>query len=156
MVDIFGSGSVSLSKLYVFIVELRVLFFLSVQCQYAYVWNCMILYRRTVVSLTHCTLTPQAGSLGSKAIYFYSLTTLLAVLEGILIANLFSFLFASDEGEGDDDDGVEVAMVCPEDFGTMTMARDGSILCVHEDRLNSINISTRYATHFGFLSCKEE
>lgn len=64
-------------------------------------------------------------------------------MEGILIANLFSSLFGSDEGDSDDDDGVEVGMVCPENFGTMTMERDGSIMCVHEDHLASFNLSDR-------------
>jgi hypothetical protein len=81
--------------------------------------------------------------LGGKAIYFYSLTTLLAVLEGIMIANLFSFMFASDDGDSDDDDGVEVGLVCPEKFGTMTMKEDGSILCVHEDHLDAFNLTAR-------------
>lgn len=83
-----------------------------------------------------------AGSLGGKAIYFYSLTTILAVCEGILTANLFSFLFGSDEGESDDDDGVEVGMACPENFGTLTMEQDGSIICIHEDQLSSLNLSS--------------
>jgi hypothetical protein len=87
--------------------------------------------------------------LGSKAIYFYSLTTLLAVLEGILVANIFSVLFSSDEGESDDDDGVEVGMVCPDNFGTMTMERDGSIICVHEDHLDAFNVSTRWVSPFN-------
>ena len=84
----------------------------------------------------------KAGSLGGKAIYFYSLTTILAVCEGILTANLFSFLFGSDEGESDDDDGVEVGMACPENFGTLTMEQDGSIICIHEDQLSSLNLSS--------------
>jgi hypothetical protein len=71
------------------------------------------------------------------------LTTLLAVLEGILIANMFSFLFTSDDADSDDDDGVEVSMICPDNFGTMTMEQDGSIICVHEDHLASFNLTDR-------------
>ena len=59
------------------------------------------------------------------------------------MANVFSFLFNSDEGESDDDDGVEVGLVCPENFGTMTMEQDGSVFCVHEDHLDSFNLSAR-------------
>ena len=71
------------------------------------------------------------------------MTTLLAVLEGILIANMFSFLFTSDDADSDDDDGVEVSMICPDNFGTMTMEQDGSIICVHEDHLASFNLTDR-------------
>lgn len=68
---------------------------------------------------------------------------MLAVLEGILIANMFSFLFTSDDADSDDDDGVEVSMICPDNFGTMTMEQDGSIICVHEDHLASFNLTDR-------------
>ena len=67
----------------------------------------------------------------------------MAVLEGILIANMFSFLFTSDDADSDDDDGVEVSMICPDNFGTMTMEQDGSIICVHEDHLASFNLTDR-------------
>lgn len=44
-----------------------------------------------------------AGSLGKKVIKFYFLTTVLAVLNGIIMANMYAGLFKTEDE--DDDDG---------------------------------------------------
>jgi Na+/H+-dicarboxylate symporter len=90
----------------------------------------------------------EAGAVGKRAIYYYSISTLLAVAEGILFANVFSFLFNSDEGDSDDDDGVEVNMVCPESYGTMTVESDGSIMCIHKDAVAAFNLSSDYQNFY--------
>lgn len=90
----------------------------------------------------------EAGTIGKRAIYYYSISTILAVAEGILFANVFSFLFNSDEGESDDDDGVEVNMICPETYGTMTMEADGSIMCIHKDDVAAFNLTSEYQNFF--------
>ena len=90
----------------------------------------------------------EAGSIGKRAIYYYTISTLLAVAEGILFANLFSFLFNSDEGDSEDDDGVEVGMVCPDNFGMMTVESDGSIMCIHEDAVAAFNLTSEHQTFF--------
>lgn len=89
-----------------------------------------------------------AGTIGKRAIYYYTVSTLLAVGEGIMFANIFSFLFNSDEGEGDDDDGVEVGMVCPSDYGMMTVETDGSIMCIHKDAVAAFNLTSEHQTFF--------
>jgi Na+/H+-dicarboxylate symporter len=50
-----------------------------------------------------------AGSLGKKVIKFYLLTTLLAVMNGIIMANMYSSLFTSEKEE--EDDGSEFLIV---------------------------------------------
>ena len=82
-----------------------------------------------------------AGSLGKRAIWLYTLTTVIATIEGILMANIFSSLLESDNGESDDDDGVKVSLVCPEDEGIITVLNDGSVLCIPHDQLDSYNIT---------------
>jgi hypothetical protein len=83
-----------------------------------------------------------AGSIGKRAIWFYTLTTILATIEGIVIANVFSSLLVSDDTD-DDDDGVKVTLACPEDEGVVTVTPDGSILCIPHDELASYNISSK-------------
>jgi Na+/H+-dicarboxylate symporter len=83
-----------------------------------------------------------SGSLGGRAILLYSISTILAVTQGILAASAFSFLFQSDLGDGDDDDGVKVSYVCPKDFGMMTATEDGQLLCIHHDQLDSYNLTS--------------
>ena len=84
-----------------------------------------------------------ASSIGKRAIGLYTLTTFLSVCEGIAIANAFSFLFASDEGLSDDDDGVKVTMKCPKDEGIMTVDADGNMLCLHHDEISSYNLTSK-------------
>jgi hypothetical protein len=83
-----------------------------------------------------------AGSIGKRAIWFYTLTTLLATIEGIVIANVFSSLLVSDDAD-DDDDGVKITLACPEDEGVVTVTPDGSILCIPHNELPSYNISSK-------------
>lgn len=90
----------------------------------------------------------EAGSVGKRAIYYYTISTLLAVGEGIAFANAFSFLFNSDEGDSDDDDGVEVNMVCPESYGTMTVEKDGSIMCIQKDAVAAFNLTSEYQNFY--------
>lgn len=87
--------------------------------------------------------TGSASSIGKRAISLYTLTTVLAALEGIAIANVFSSLLDSNEGLTDDDDGVKITMMCPKDLGTMTVDADGSLLCVHHDDLSSYNLTSK-------------
>lgn len=83
-----------------------------------------------------------SGSLGSKAIILYSVSTVLAITQGILAANAYSFLFQSDVGDTDDDDGVKVSFACPKDFGVMTTTEDGNLLCVHHNQLSAYNLTS--------------
>lgn len=85
-----------------------------------------------------------AGNMGKRAIWLYTLTTIIATIEGIIMANVFSSLLESDDGYSDDDDGVKVSLVCPEDEGMMTVMTDGSILCIPHEELNSYNVSSKY------------
>ena len=54
------------------------------------------------VSIAEIYGSGSAGSLGKKVIKFYLLTTLLAVANGIIMANMYASLFTST-AEGDDD-----------------------------------------------------
>jgi Na+/H+-dicarboxylate symporter len=89
-----------------------------------------------------------ATSIGKRAIGLYALTTLLGALQGIAVANIFSFLLDSDQGLTDDDDGVKITMKCPKDLGIMTVDADGSMLCVHHNELKShYNLTAKYVTN---------
>lgn len=88
--------------------------------------------------------TGGSGSLGSRSIILYTVSTVLAVTQGILAASAFSFLFQSGLGDGDDDDGVKVSYVCPKSFGMMTATEDGQLLCIHHDQLHAYNLTSGY------------
>lgn len=85
-----------------------------------------------------------AGTVGSKAIQLYMLTTLVAVTEGIILANVFSSLFDTDKGFSDDDDGAEINLKCPKDLGMMTVDKNGDLQCIHHDELSNYNTSSKY------------
>lgn len=65
-----------------------------------------------------------AGSLGKKVIKFYLLTTLLAVMNGIIMANMYASLFTSEKEE--DDDGCYIFLFCPTFVNIMQMGRPSS------------------------------
>jgi L-cystine uptake protein TcyP (sodium:dicarboxylate symporter family) len=83
-----------------------------------------------------------ASSIGNRAIWFYTLTTVMATLEGIVIANIFSSLLVSKDSD-DDDDGVKVSLACPEDEGVLTMTIDGTVLCIPHDDLKAYNVTSK-------------
>jgi hypothetical protein len=83
-----------------------------------------------------------ASSIGNRAIWFYTLTTVLATIEGVVIANVFSSLLVSKDSD-DDDDGVKVALACPEDEGVLTMAMDGTVLCIPHNDLETYNVTSK-------------
>ena len=85
-----------------------------------------------------------AGSvLGKRVALYYFLTTVIACVTGIISANIFAPLFLiSDDSE--DDDGAEVILSCPKDYGDLTMLDDGSLMCLSETGLPALNLSDRY------------
>lgn len=93
-----------------------------------------------------------AGSIGKRAMWLYTLTTVIATIEGIVIANLFSSLLVNEDND-DDDDGVKISLVCPEEEGMMTVTTDGSILCIPHEDLRLYNISDKSVPSSLSLFC---
>lgn len=85
-----------------------------------------------------------ASQIGKLAMGLYTLSTVLAALQGIMIAIVFAYLLDSDKGLEDDDDGVEVEMACPEDQGVLTVLADGSTACLRDGELSAYNVSGSY------------
>lgn len=85
-----------------------------------------------------------ASTIGRLAMGFYTLSTVLAALQGIAIAISFAYLLDSNNGETDDDDGVEVEMVCPKDLGTLTVLEDGSTACLRDGQLTAFNVTDSF------------
>lgn len=85
-----------------------------------------------------------ASTMGKLAMGLYTLSTVLAAVQGIIMAVVFAYLLDSDKGNSDDDDGVEVTMICPEDLGTLTVLNDGSTVCAKDGMLTPLNVSSAY------------
>jgi len=65
--------------------------------------------------------------LEKKLFGYILLQIVIATLEGILMAILFSSFIVADDLSNDDDDGVKISLVCPEDEGMVTAMKDGTI-----------------------------
>ena len=73
-----------------------------------------------------------ASTIGRLAMGFYTLSTVLAAIQGIAVAIVFAYLLDSNKGDTNDDDGVEIEMICPEDLGTLTVLEDGTTMCLQD------------------------
>jgi hypothetical protein len=86
------------------------------------------------------------------------ITTLLAVLNGIVISNIYSSLFTSIKGDEDDGssialhllslksslDGVQVGLICPKSFGKLTVDSTGNVICLPVGDVDSYNLTAGY------------
>jgi L-cystine uptake protein TcyP (sodium:dicarboxylate symporter family) len=84
-----------------------------------------------------------AGNMGKKALWLYTLSTVLATIEGIVFANLFSSFLDSDKGLTDDDDGSKISMACPKELGVLTVQPDGTLFCIPHDSLSALNLTSK-------------
>lgn len=84
------------------------------------------------VSIADIYRDGEAGRLGRKVLYFYTLTTFFAVITGCLISVAFSPLLSKNIEENDDE-GVDIELLCPKSFGKLSLLPSGSIQCVPND-----------------------
>ena len=80
--------------------------------------------------------------LGKRVALYYFITTVVACTTGIISANIFSPLFTVAD-DADDDDGAEIMLKCPDNYGELTSLEDGSVLCISESGLPSLNLTER-------------
>lgn len=92
------------------------------------------------VSVTKIFSDRKGFALGKKAIQLYFLTTLLAVINGICIANTFSGLFSPTDDD-DDEEGADVELRCPEGAGKITMDEAGRLFCLPTHDVVSYNLT---------------
>jgi Na+/H+-dicarboxylate symporter len=97
-----------------------------------------------IVSIADIYRNGAAGTLGKKVLYFYFLSTLMAVTNGCLISVAFSSLLSSKSND-DDDGGVGIELLCPKSYGKLSVLTSGIIQCLpNEDDENSSSNITRY------------
>lgn len=98
------------------------------------------------VSVTKIYSDGKTSTLGKRFAMLCMTTSLLAVLNGVCVANLFSSLFTSQTVDDDDEEGAEVVLKCPEGVGKVTVdASSGRLFCLLNDPpVSSQNISDRY------------
>jgi hypothetical protein len=91
-----------------------------------------------------------AGTLGKKVLYFYFISTLLAVTNGCLMSISFSSLLSSNKND-DDDGGVGIELLCPKSYGKLSVLSSGIIQCLTNDDDSTTNASSNI-THYDRFS----
>lgn len=110
-------------------------------------------------SVAHVYQDARVTNLGYKVFKLYLLTTVLAVLNGIIISNLFASLFSAKNDEDDDGialdrtalllmcfldvDGVDVELVCPKSYGKVTVDISGIVKCIPTEDVQNYNITSK-------------
>ena len=84
----------------------------------------------------------KTSTLGKRFAALCVTTSILAVLNGVLIANLFSRLFSTNEVD-DDEEGSEVKLDCPQGVGRITMDSYNRLICLLDEGRESLNLTKR-------------
>lgn len=92
------------------------------------------------VSVTKIFSDGKGLALGKRVIQLYFLTTILAVINGICIANAFGTLFSVNDDD-DDEEGADIELRCPEGGGKVTMGADGRLFCLLSSDVGSYNLT---------------
>lgn len=94
------------------------------------------------MSVTKIYSDGKTSSLGKRFAALCLTTSLLAVINGVCIANAFGALFTSHDG--DDDEGrADVIFKCPEGAGKVTVDSNGRLICLEDAELAHYNLTDR-------------
>lgn len=85
----------------------------------------------------------KTSTLGKRFVSLFMTTALLAVINGVCIANLFGSIIDSSNAH-DDDQGPEVGLQCPEGMGKVTVSTGGRLICLQAGQLARFNVTDRY------------
>lgn len=135
-----------------------------------FILNYFIRFFNITVSIAEISRDGIAGTLGKRVVFLYSLTTILAVTNGCIMAVAFSSLLSKQSTDDDDGNsitfnlfliflffilmlfvifielgGVKIELLCPKSFGKLSVLSSGALQCVENDS----NI-TRYK-HFSLI-----
>jgi hypothetical protein len=95
------------------------------------------------VSVTKIYSDGKTSTLGKRFAALCLTTSLLAVINGVCVANIFGALFTSHTVDDDDEEGAEVELKCPDGMGKVTVDSSGRLICLQDYQLESLNIPDR-------------
>jgi hypothetical protein len=83
----------------------------------------------------------KGAALGKRVAQLYLMTTILAVINGISVANMFSGLFTANNDD-DDEEGADVEFRCPDGAGKVTLDPvSGRLFCLPKESVSSFNLT---------------
>lgn len=120
----------------------------SLRCDtYLILWilfHALFRFFNITVSVTKIYSDGKTSTLGKRFAMLCITTSILAVVNGVCVANLFSSLFTSKIVDDDDEEGAEVELRCPEGVGRVTVdPTTGRLFCLLNSLLPTYNLSDR-------------